>query len=119
MPGASENGGGLPMDAIARREQRKLRARRRNDSVWFGLGMFGLIGWAVSIPMLVGLGAGIWIDASHPGRYSWTLMLLLVGVTLGCLNAWYWVTRQRRQIERERTGPAGDAGEGPAGGPNR
>jgi len=28
---------------------------------------------------------------------------MVIGVCLGCLNAWYWVQRQRRSIEeRER-----------------
>ena len=34
--------------------------------------------------------------------YSWTLMLLGVGVILGCLNAWFWVSKERQIIEKER-----------------
>lgn len=86
---------------IARKERRKLRARRqKSKSVWFGLGMFGLIGWSVAIPMLIGLALGLWIDATWPGRFSWTLMLLLAGVIVGCLNAWYWLNQEQRLIER-------------------
>lgn len=94
---------GVSAEAVGQRERRKMRARRsRGEGVWFGLGMFGLVGWAVTIPMLAGLALGIAIDAGSPGRYSWTLMLLVIGLILGCLNAWYWVSRQRRQIERQR-----------------
>ena len=25
---------------------------------------------------------------------SWTLTLLLIGVAVGCLNAWYWVKQE-------------------------
>jgi ATP synthase protein I len=29
-------------------------------------------------------------------------MLLVIGVGLGCVNAWFWVSRERRDIEAER-----------------
>ena len=73
-------------------ERRKLRARRdKPKSVWFGLGMFGLIGWSVIVPALLGVALGVWIDQHYPSRYSWTLMLLVIGLLLGCLKAWNWV----------------------------
>jgi ATP synthase protein I len=79
-----------------------MRARRQKDqSVWFGLGMFGLVGWSVAIPTLVGVALGVWIDLKWPSRYSWTLMLLIIGVMLGCLNAWFWLNRERRTLEEE------------------
>ena len=83
---------------IGTKEERKLRARREGDrGVWFGFGMFGLVGWAVAVPTLIGVAAGIWIDKRWPGPYSWTLMCLFMGVILGCLNAWYWVRRESRR----------------------
>lgn len=90
-----------PQETLGRRvavkEERKLRARREGDrSIWYGLGMMGLIGWAVAIPTLLGIAVGIWIDIRWPSRFSWTLMLLFVGVVLGCLNAWFWVKRESR-----------------------
>jgi ATP synthase protein I len=85
------------------KEARKLRARlQKDESVWFGLGMFGLVGWSVAIPTLIGIALGVWIDLKWPSRYSWTLMLLIIGILLGCLNAWFWVTRERRMIEKKR-----------------
>lgn len=87
---------------IARKEQRKLWARRhRKERVWFGLGMFGIVGWSVTIPTLLGLGIGLWIDATWPGRYSWTLMLLVGGILLGCWNAWFWISQEQARIEKE------------------
>jgi ATP synthase protein I len=82
------------------KEERKLRARRnRGNSVWFGFGMFGMVGWSITIPTIISLAIGIWIDGRWPSPYSWTLMFLFVGVVLGCLNAWYWVKREHSQIE--------------------
>ena len=83
-------------------QQRKLRARRQGDQgVWFGLGMFGLVGWSVAIPVLAGIALGIWIDSRSVSRYSWTLMLLMVGIVIGCLNAWFWICRERTKIEED------------------
>jgi ATP synthase protein I len=88
---------------IARKERRKEKARRNKDkNIWFGLGMFGIVGWSVSIPILLLLAIGIWIDSRWPSRISWTLTLLFIGVVLGCLNAWYWVTKEQKKIEEDR-----------------
>ena len=85
------------------REKRKLRSRRQGrQNVWFGLGAFGLVGWSIALPTVAGVFLGAWIDLSRPGAYSWTLMLLAVGLVTGCFNAWYWIQRERKAISRER-----------------
>ena len=90
---------------VGTKESRKIRARREeNRSVWFGLGMFGLVGWSVAIPTLAGIALGVWIDLKWPSRYSWTLMLLVIGIILGCVNAWFWVMRERKMIGAEKEG---------------
>jgi ATP synthase protein I len=81
-------------EQVGKKEQRKLKARRQDRSVWFGLGMFGLIGWSIAIPTLLGIAIGIWIDRTWPSRFSCTLMCLFVGVVIGCWIAWYWVKRE-------------------------
>lgn len=88
---------------VEAKQRRKLRARRhRERQVWFGLGMFGLVGWSVALPALAFIALGVWLDTRFAGGYSWTLMLLVVGIGVGCLNAWFWVGKERREIERER-----------------
>jgi len=85
------------------RERRKLRARgNKSGDIWFGLGMFGMVGWAVAIPTVMGIFIGVWIDLNWPGQYSWTLMMLVIGLITGCMNAWFWINRQRRDINRGR-----------------
>ncbi|MGE4544084.1 MAG: AtpZ/AtpI family protein [Pedobacter sp.] len=94
---------------LAAKQARKLRAmEQRGRSAWFGLGMFGLVGWSVAIPAVALTALGVWIDARHAGPYSWTLMLLVIGVGLGCVNAWIWISRERRDIETERREPPQD-----------
>jgi len=84
-------------EQIATRARRKREARGREvHSPLFGIGMFGLVGWAVALPTVLGVALGLWIDGRWPSDTSWTLVLLLAGVTLGALNAWYWVERESR-----------------------
>ncbi len=79
---------------ISRCEERKIRGSEQNrESFWFGLGTIGIVGWSVVIPTLLGVAVGLWIDRNWTSRFSWTLMLLLGGVMIGCINAWYWVRK--------------------------
>jgi ATP synthase protein I len=83
-------------------EARKLKAKRRGvQGIWLGLGMFGLIGWAVAIPALLGVLLGIFIDKQYPGTHSWTLSLLIIGLFIGCLNAWHWVAKEEKAIRED------------------
>ena len=38
----------------------------------------------------------------RPGSYSWTLMLLVIGLCLGCLNAWHWVSKEDKEMREEQ-----------------
>ncbi|NET37963.1 MAG: ATP synthase subunit [Cyanothece sp. SIO1E1] len=82
---------------VETKADRKLKAQREKKSIWFGLGMFGLVGWSVAIPALLGISIGIWIDTHIPSQYSWTLMLLVIGILLGCCNAWYWIEKESQR----------------------
>ena len=82
---------------VGTREERKIKARRlRGRSLWYGLGMYGLVGWSVAIPTLIGVAIGLWIDKKWPSRFSFTLMFLFMGLVIGCLNAWHWVKKESR-----------------------
>jgi ATP synthase protein I len=82
---------------LQRKEALMIRGRNeKGETVWFGLGMFGVIGWSVAIPTLIGVALGLWIDKGWPSQFSWTLMLLIGGVMIGCMSAWYWVRKSGR-----------------------
>lgn len=85
-----------PMNLIVRgKQRRRLQARAADHrSVWFGFGLFGIVGWSIAIPTVVGVGIGAWIDHRWESRFSWTLMLMFVGVALGCLTAWNWIREE-------------------------
>ena len=88
---------------IGAKAARKLRAQRHvTRTVWFGLGMMGLIGWSVAIPTVLGAALGLWLDRRYPGGRSWTLALLVAGLTVGCWNAWHWVSKEDKAIRDEQ-----------------
>lgn len=85
---------------VSEREKDKLDPDKQNKQVWFGIGMFGVVGWSIAIPAVVATFIGIWMDSRYSGRYSWTLMLFMAGLCLGCYNAWYWMAKERREISK-------------------
>jgi len=88
---------------VGQKAARKLKAQHHSSyGVWFGLGMMGLIGWSVAIPTLLGAAAGIWLDNRYPGKHSWTLTLLVIGLVIGCVNAWHWVAKQDQEMREEQ-----------------
>ncbi len=83
---------------VGSKEARKIRARgEKGEDVWLWLGMFGLVGWSVAAPTVIGIALGIWIDKNWPSQISWTLTLLAAGLALGCLNAWYWIKSEQQR----------------------
>jgi ATP synthase protein I len=87
---------------VGAKAARKIKARHSTQGVWFGLGMMGLVGWSVVVPTLLGAALGVWLDAHHPGLHSWTLALLVVGLVLGCVNAWHWVSKEDKAMREEQ-----------------
>ncbi len=88
---------------VGAKAARKLKARRTAaPGIWFGLGMMGLIGWSVVVPTLLGAALGLWIDKNYPSPHSWTLALLVAGLTVGCLNAWLWLEREDQAMRQEQ-----------------
>ena len=89
-------------ESVARQAHRMKRACERGAPlVWSSIRVMGMVGWAVAVPTLVGIGLGRWIDHTVRSRISWTLSLLVVGALIGCLNAWYWLGRESRPDESD------------------
>ena len=82
---------------VGKKATRRIRARRTRDrNIWFGVGMFGVVGWTIAMTTIIGVVIGIWIDRTWPSPYSWTLTFLFIGLIIGCINAWYWVNKESR-----------------------
>lgn len=88
---------------IADKAKRKLRAQKvSSGSAWTGLGMFGMIGWSVAIPTLLGVVLGIWLDKIYAQSFSWVFSLLMMGLITGCIIAWYWVDKEDKQMNQNQ-----------------
>ena len=82
--------------------KRKLKAQNTNpQTVWHGLGMMGLMGWSIVMPTLLGAALGIWLDKHFPNSHSWTLALLMGGLIFGCFNAWHWLEKEQRTLDKQ------------------
>ena len=76
-------------ELIDSKAKRKIKKQRSPEaSAWFGLGMMGLIGWSVALPTILGAAMGIWLDKHYKIEHSWTLALIVAGLTIGCFTAW-------------------------------
>jgi ATP synthase protein I len=73
---------------VAAQERRKLQAQHTPPRVLSGLAYVGLVGWAVALPTLLGVLLGQFLDSHYPSKRSWTLVLLLAGLCVGCVSAW-------------------------------
>ena len=67
--------------------------------------VFGLIGWSIVLPTLLGTAIGRWLDNTHPGDRSWTLIFLVAGLSIGCLNAWRWIWNEHHEITKQHEEP--------------
>lgn len=86
------------VDQVKMQAKRKLRAQGHKNHIWSGFGMFGLIGWSIALPVVLGAISGMWIDKHYPGTHSWTLILLIAGLCIGCWNAARWVMKEQKSI---------------------
>lgn len=86
---------------VGEKEERKLRAQRETKSVWSGLGLFGMIGWSIAVPTILGAVLGMWLDNNVKEDFSWTLSLLVAGLMLGCLIAWNWIQKENKEIHKK------------------
>jgi ATP synthase protein I len=87
---------------IEDKEKRKLKEKRKSKyGVLKGLGMLGLIGWTVAFPTLAGTYLGIWLDDTYPSKHSWTLTCLISGLILGCWGAWFWLLKEKKEMQKE------------------
>jgi len=86
---------------VGDKEKRKIQAQNENRSVWIGLSMFGMIGWSVVVPTLLGAALGIKLDKIYHQSFSWTLTFLITGLFIGCLIAGHWILKEHNELNKE------------------
>ncbi|MDP3468281.1 MAG: AtpZ/AtpI family protein [Daejeonella sp.] len=94
----------LFIQQVAEKEKRKLKALRNNKrSVWYGISMFGMIGWSVAVPTLLGTLLGLWLDKNYPQTFSWTLSFIVLGIVSGGMVAANWISKEDKEIHHSDT----------------
>lgn len=82
---------------IENKSLKKIKAKKEGDQILFGLGAFGVVGWSVAVPTLALTFLGIYIDTKSTTQISWTITMMLIGLGIGCLNAWYWIKEKSQK----------------------
>lgn len=89
---------------VGKKEKMKLKAlRKKKGSVWAGLGLFGVVGWTIVVPTIIGVVAGRWLDKSYPEFFSWTMSLMMAGLLIGCAAATYWIKKEYREMHQNHS----------------
>ncbi|MCD6390048.1 MAG: AtpZ/AtpI family protein [Desulfobulbaceae bacterium] len=77
-------------------KQRQKAQREKQQTIFFGFGTFGMVGWSVAIPTLLATLVGRWLDTLRPWPFSWTLTGLFTGLMAGIFIAAKWVKSKGR-----------------------
>lgn len=78
---------------VHKEARKKMKMEKNGKEILFGLGAFGIVGWSISLPVVLGVLGGVYLDDHYPQAFSWTLTLLFAGLIIGCVNAWYWIKK--------------------------
>jgi ATP synthase protein I len=88
---------------IAEKEKQKLKSQREGKyNALSGFALFGMVGWSVVVPTLLGIASGVWLDKKYPQSFSWTISLLFVGLFIGCIIAWQWVDKENKKMNQNK-----------------
>ena len=83
-----------PRAAIRRDERRMARREKGHGGFWHSLGVLGMVGWPIALGSVGGTLLGRWLDLKFAAGIHFTLVLMMVGVLLGCTVAWKTVVQK-------------------------
>jgi len=82
-------------DHAIKKEARKLKVKGKKEvNAWWGFSLFGLVGWSVIVPVLIGIFVGGLLEHYFTGSHGWTLVLLLAGICVGSVLALLLLARE-------------------------
>ena len=79
------------IDKVSSDARKKINAKKEGKEIMFGLGIFGIVGFSIAIPTLLGILLGSYVDRRTDSSISFTLTFMFAGLVIGCVNAWRWV----------------------------
>lgn len=84
-----------PMIASVRLRQERLARQERDRPLLTQISMIGALGWLIVTPALLGILAGRLLDRMAGSGIFCTGALLVLGLALGCWQAWKRMTEGR------------------------
>ncbi|MDH4319445.1 MAG: AtpZ/AtpI family protein [Desulfobulbaceae bacterium] len=86
----------LPKIVEEKARRRQKAEKEGSKPIFFGLGMFGVVGWTIALPTVVGVFLGRWLDGlkSAESKVSWTLSCMFIGLIIGVVAAWQWMSKE-------------------------
>ncbi len=84
------------LEQIKKDSAKKIKSKEEGNEILFGLGLFGIIGWSIALPTLIGTAIGVFLDGKFTQSFSWTITFLFAGVIFGAFNAWHWIKEKSR-----------------------
>lgn len=73
----------------------KAMEHRQSRLLFFYAALLGVYGWQLSIPVLLGVAIGQFLDRIFPSSvFSWTLNFIFVGFVVGIFNANRWLHKE-------------------------
>ena len=85
------------LEKIKKDSAKKSRAQKEGSEIMFGLGLFGIVGWSIAIPTVLGVAVGVFLDKRIPQRFCWTITLLFAGVIVGAHITWHWLSEKSKE----------------------
>lgn len=80
---------------VERQAERIKRAEADRPTLLAQAAYLGTLGLLLAIPIVAGAYLGRWLDERVAGySVSWTLGMIALGVAVGVLNVWLFVSRQ-------------------------
>lgn len=79
------------IEKISSEAQKKIESKKRGKEIISGFGVFGIVGFSIAIPTILGIYLGQYLDDKVDSDISFTLTFLFLGLVIGCSNAWRWV----------------------------
>ncbi len=85
------------LEKIKKDSAKKIKSKEEGNEILFGLGLFGIVGWSIALPTVMGIAIGVFLDKRFTQSFSWTITFLFAGVILGAFNAWHWIKEKSRE----------------------
>lgn len=86
---------------ISKKINRRLCLKNKKHSILRAFSLFGLVGWSIGVPTIIFAYLGLFLDEKFPVSFSYTLYFVLLGLGLGCYNAWKWLKKEQSVLDKE------------------